>query len=83
KSLAADASRKKASKFVQGINDYGRIGYGGPYPPDKRHTYVITVYALKSKIKLRNGFDLTIDQFKQAVRSKALASVTIKASYAP
>ncbi len=32
---------------LQGINDFGRLGYGGPLPPiGQLHTYRIKVYAL-------------------------------------
>jgi len=31
---------------IEGITDFGEVGYGGPAPPDKRHTYVFKVYAL-------------------------------------
>lgn len=40
---------------VQTKTDYGTIGYGGPCPPEGHgyHTYIITVYALKTeKIEL-------------------------------
>ena len=29
-----------------GTNSFGELGYGGPAPPDKRHTYVFKLYAL-------------------------------------
>ena len=31
---------------LQGMTDFGEVGYGGPAPPDKRHTYVFKLYAL-------------------------------------
>ena len=30
------------------MTDFGEVGYGGPAPPDKRHTYVFKLYALDS-----------------------------------
>ena len=29
-----------------GLNDFGEFDYGGPAPPDKRHTYIFKAYAL-------------------------------------
>jgi Raf kinase inhibitor-like YbhB/YbcL family protein len=74
--MPANASKKKASAMVQGVTDFGTIGYGGPNPPDKTHTYVIKVYALKSKVSLSKGF--TYDQFKAAIKGKVLATASIK-----
>ena len=37
---------------IQGKNDSGKYGYFGPCPPKgKEHKYVITIYALKKKLK--------------------------------
>ena len=33
-----------------GMTDFGEVGYGGPAPPDKRHTYIFTLYALDSEL---------------------------------
>ena len=38
---------------IEGKTDFGEIGYGGPAPPDKEHTYVFKLYALD--IELRSG----------------------------
>lgn len=41
---------------VQGLTDYGQPGYGGPAPvPGLPHTYLITVYALKTTLQLDKG----------------------------
>lgn len=38
---------------VQSLTDFGKPGYGGPCPPPGgAHQYLITVYALKSKLEL-------------------------------
>ena len=34
------------SKFVEGMTDFGEVGYGGPAPPDKKHTYFFRLYAV-------------------------------------
>ena len=41
---------------VQGKTDFDEIGYGGPAPPDKRHTYVFKAYALDVKLDLKEGY---------------------------
>lgn len=38
---------------IQSITDFGKAGYGGPCPPPGApHEYLITVYALKTKLQL-------------------------------
>ena len=41
---------------VQGVNDFGRLGYGGPCPPTgKPHRYVFRLYALDVELGLPPG----------------------------
>ena len=41
---------------LQGRNDFGEIGYGGPCPPPGApHRYVFTLYALDAKLNLPVG----------------------------
>ena len=41
---------------VQGLNDFGKTGYGGPCPPPgKPHRYYFKLYALDSKLNLKPG----------------------------
>ena len=40
-----------------GLNSWGRTGYGGPCPPRGVHGYVLTVYALETKLGLPAGAD--------------------------
>jgi Raf kinase inhibitor-like YbhB/YbcL family protein len=76
----ADASVKQKSKMIQGKNSWGKVGYGGPTPPSGVHKYVITVYALSGKVSLKSGYSLS--QFKAAIKSKTLATATVKGTYA-
>jgi Raf kinase inhibitor-like YbhB/YbcL family protein len=45
----AGAPGKEPPGAIEGNNDYGAPGYGGPCPPkgDRAHRYVFTVYAVK------------------------------------
>jgi len=41
---------------MQGVNSYGEIGYGGPYPPPgERHRYVFLLLALNARLPLGPG----------------------------
>ena len=39
----------------QGMNDFRKIGYGGPYPPSGEHRYFFKLYALDTKLDLEAG----------------------------
>jgi Raf kinase inhibitor-like YbhB/YbcL family protein len=40
---------------IQGANDFGRTGYGGPCPPSGTHRYVFKLYALDGDLELPAG----------------------------
>jgi len=40
---------------VEGVNDFRKIGYGGPCPPSGTHRYFFRVYALDKKLDLKAG----------------------------
>ncbi|NMA06772.1 MAG: YbhB/YbcL family Raf kinase inhibitor-like protein [Ruminococcaceae bacterium] len=77
--LPENASIDMASEMIQGKNDFGKIGYGGPTPPDKPHTYVITVYALDSLVELENGF--AKEEFDEAIEGHILAEASMEGVY--
>ena len=78
--LAENASIDLADNMVQGKNDFGSVGYGGPTPPSGTHKYVVTVYALSSSVNLENGFSKK--QFQEAIDPVVIASATITRDYA-
>lgn len=55
-----DSSIKQQNAIYQGINDFGKIGYGGPCPPPgKVHRYFFKIYALDTKLPLPPGSSKT------------------------
>lgn len=40
---------------TQGKNDFQELGYGGPSPPDREHTYFFKLYALSNILDLNEG----------------------------
>jgi len=46
-----------ASSATEGVNDFGRTGYGGPLPPRGHctHHYYFRLYALDAPLELRAG----------------------------
>jgi len=77
--LAENASIDNAGSMIQGKNDFGAIGYGGPTPPDKPHTYEITVYALDSMPDIQNGFSK--EELIKDMGGHILAQAVLKARY--
>jgi len=52
KNISEDFSPK--SSATEGINDFSKIGYGGPCPPGK-HRYFFKLYALDTKLDLSSS----------------------------
>src|SRR5262249_40803138 len=43
--------RKLPDQSIQGINDFGKTGYGGPCPPGGTHRYFFRIYALDTSLE--------------------------------
>ena len=69
------------SKFVEGMTDFGEVGYGGPAPPDKRHTYIFKLYALNIKLDLPS--ESTKADVEKAMEGHILEQATLTGTYAP
>ena len=66
---------------VEGMTDFGEVGYGGPAPPDKRHTYVFKLYALDSTLDLSK--ESTKADVEKAMEGHILEQATLTGTYAP
>jgi len=66
---------------VEGTTDFNEVGYGGPAPPDKEHTYVFKLYALDEKLNLQKGS--TKKQLEDAMYGHILSETKLEGKYAP
>ena len=73
---------KKDIGIVEGRNDFHEIGYGGPAPPDKRHTYVFKLYALDSVLG-DLGVDSTKADVEKAMEGHIIEQTQLTGTYAP
>jgi hypothetical protein len=64
-----------------GMTDFGETDYGGPAPPDKRHTYVFKLYALDTKLDLPDKS--TKADVEKAMEGHILEETTLTGTYAP
>ncbi len=66
---------------IQGINDFGKIGYNGPCPPKSHgpHRYYFNVYALDSELPLKK--DITADDLKSLMKNHIISSGSLMGKY--
>ena len=68
--------------MIEGKTDFGEIGYGGPAPPDKRHTYVFKAYALEVDLgDLKEGYSK--QELEDAMEGFIVAEAKLTGTYAP
>jgi hypothetical protein len=66
---------------IEGKTDFGEIGYGGPAPPDGRHTYVFKGYALGISLNLKEGYSK--QELEDAMKGHILAEAKLTGTFAP
>ena len=64
----------------QGTNSFGKIGYGGPCPPDGAHRYMLKLYALDVAMDLDAG--MTKHQLLSAMEGHIIDSAGLMGIYA-
>ena len=71
------------SSPVEGKTDFGEIGYGGPAPPDKRHTYIFKGYALDVVLHnhLEEGYSK--QELEDVMKGHILAEAKLTGTFAP
>jgi Raf kinase inhibitor-like YbhB/YbcL family protein len=64
----------------QGINDFNRIGYGGPCPPaGNPHRYYFSLYVLDGELNLKSG--ATKNEVEAAMKGHILAQGKLMGTY--
>ena len=69
------------SNSIEGETDFGEIGYGGPAPPDKEHTYIFKLYALDQKLDADKGS--TKKQIEDAMNNHIIEETRLEGRYSP
>ncbi|ODS30152.1 MAG: hypothetical protein SCARUB_04743 [Candidatus Scalindua rubra] len=62
-----------------GVNDFRRIGYGGPCPPGGTHRYFFKLYAVDTEVGLNAG--ATKDEVLNAIKGHVLAEGELMGRY--
>lgn len=71
--------RELKNGALQGMNDFKKIGYGGPCPPSGEHRYFFKLYALDDRINLPAG--ASKDQFLIAREGHVLGQASFMGKY--
>jgi hypothetical protein len=66
---------------VDGNTDFDEIGYGGPAPPDKEHTYIFKLYALDETLNLKQGS--TKVEVEESMKKHILDETKLEGKFAP
>lgn len=64
---------------IEGQNDYGETGWGGPNPPDREHAYRFLLYALDTELDL--GPDATKDDLYDAASGHMVGKAELTGTY--
>jgi len=73
------ASAELPPGAVEGLNDWNRVGYGGPCPPIGRHRYFHKLYALDTV--LEGLISPTKAQVEVAMKGHVIAQAEIVGTY--
>ena len=63
----------------QGVNDFRKVGWGGPCPPSGTHRYRFTLYALDTELGLAGT--PSADDVRAAIQGRVLGEVELEGNY--
>lgn len=66
---------------VEGENDYGHKGYGGPNPPDGEHTYKFKLYALDTVLDVPPNSKKK--ELEKEMKGHVIEKTLLEGTYAP
>ena len=66
---------------IEGKTDFDEIGYGGPAPPDKEHTYIFKLYALDETLNLKK--DSTKEKIEESMKQHILDEAKLEGKFTP
>ncbi|MFN2532431.1 MAG: YbhB/YbcL family Raf kinase inhibitor-like protein [Pyrinomonadaceae bacterium] len=73
------ANEKFADGAKQGLNDFKKIGYGGPCPPNGTHRYFFRLYSLNAATDLKPG--ASKDELLHAMQTKIISQSELMGTY--
>ncbi|MBV0922894.1 YbhB/YbcL family Raf kinase inhibitor-like protein [Halomicroarcula limicola] len=66
---------------TEGQNDFGEVGWGGPNPPDREHTYRFLLYALDTTVALPRGANK--EQLYDAAEGHVVGKAELTGTFSP
>jgi Raf kinase inhibitor-like YbhB/YbcL family protein len=73
------ASQELPTGTCEGLNDWKRVGWGGPCPPIGRHRYFFRLYALDCRLRISGAIGRK--QLDRAMQGHVLAEATLMGTY--
>ena len=67
--------------IIEGKTDFDEIGYGGPAPPNGRHTYIFKGYCLDFKLDLQQGYSK--QELEDAMKGHILVETKLTGTFTP
>ena len=67
--------------IIEGKTDFDEIGYGGPAPPNGRHTYIFKAYALDTTPELKKGYSK--QELEDAMKGNIIAEAKLTGTFTP